>query len=61
VKPGGNFEFEGMVTETLLLGNVATRTGQRLLWDRASMSVADTNADFKTKYISPERRKGWEL
>jgi hypothetical protein len=61
VKPGGNFEFEGMVTETLLLGNVAARTGQRLLWDRANMKVADTNSDFTQKYISPERRKGWEL
>jgi predicted dehydrogenase len=60
-KPGGNFEFEGMVTETLLLGNVAIRTGERLHWDRASMNVAGANADFKTKYISPERRKGWEL
>jgi predicted dehydrogenase len=61
VKPGGNFEFEGLVTETLLLGNVAARSGQRLNWDRASMSVVGTNSDFKTKYISPERRKGWEL
>jgi predicted dehydrogenase len=60
-KPGGNFEFEGMVTETLLLGNVAARTGQRFQWDRSSMTVAGTNTDFKTKYISPERRKGWEL
>jgi predicted dehydrogenase len=61
VKPGGNFEFEGIVTETLLLGNVATQSGQRLNWDRANMKVANTNDDFTKKYISPERRKGWEL
>jgi len=29
-KPGGNFEFSALVTETLLLGNVASRTGQKL-------------------------------
>ena len=59
VKPGGNFEFSGMVTETLLLGNVATRVGQRLDWDRSSMKVA--NSDSAQKLVSPERRTGWEL
>jgi predicted dehydrogenase len=58
-KPGGNFEFEGMVTETLLLGNVAVRTGQKLSWDRASLRV--NNSDFSQNYIRPERRPGWEL
>jgi hypothetical protein len=59
VKPGGNFEFSGMVTETLLLGNVAARTGQKFNWDRASMKVA--NLESAQKMVSPERRKGWEL
>jgi predicted dehydrogenase len=59
VKPGGNFEFSGMVTETLLLGNVATQLGQKLNWDRASLKV--TNAAAADKLIRPERRKGWEL
>ena len=59
VKPGGNFEFSGMVTETLLLGNLATRSAQKLNWDRASLKVA--NADALQKYIRPERRSGWEL
>jgi len=45
----------------LLLGNVATQSGQRLNWDRANMKVANTNEDFTKKFISPERRKGWEL
>jgi hypothetical protein len=58
-KPGGNFEFAGMVTETLLLGNVATRSGQKLNWDRVNMKVV--NADAAQKDIRPERRKGWEL
>ena len=58
VKPGGNFEFEGLVTETLLLGNVAARSGQKLTWDRSNMRV---NSDSAQKQIQPERRKGWEL
>jgi predicted dehydrogenase len=59
VKPGGNFEFEGLVTETLLLGNVAARTGQKLNWDRAGLKV--TNNDWAQKCVRPERRSGWEL
>jgi len=59
VKPGGNFEFSGMVTETLQLGNIASRVGQKFNWDRASMKV--TGLDAAQKMVSPERRKGWEL
>ena len=58
VKPGGNFEFEGLVTETLLLGNVASRSGQKLTWDRSSLKV---NSEVAQKFVQPERRKGWEL
>jgi predicted dehydrogenase len=58
VKPGGNFEFEGMVTETLLLGNVATRAGQKLNWDRVNLKV---NSDSAQKDVQPDRRKGWDL
>ncbi len=58
VKPGGNFEFEGLVTETLLLGNVASRMGQTLTWDRSILSV---NSAVAQKYVKPERRSGWEL
>jgi predicted dehydrogenase len=59
VKPGGNFEFSGKVTETLLLGNIATHAGQKLTWDRANLKVL--NADAAQKLVSPERRRGWEL
>jgi len=58
VKPGGNFEFEGLVTETLLLGNVASRMGQKLSWDRSNLRV---NSDVAQKWVRPERRSGWEL
>jgi predicted dehydrogenase len=59
VKPGGNFQFSGLVTETLLLGNVASRTGQKLNWDRANLKVP--NSEAAQKLVSPERRKRWEL
>jgi hypothetical protein len=58
-KPGGNFEFSGRVTETLLLGNVAILAGQKLDWDRPSLKV--TNSDLAQKFVRPERRSGWEL
>jgi len=58
-KPGGNFEFSGMVTETLLLGNVAVQTGQKLHWDRTNMKVLDSEA--AQRLVRPERRAGWEL
>lgn len=59
VKPGGNFEFSGMVTESLLLGTLAVRTGQKLAWDRANLKVV--NSEAAQKMVAPERRKGWEL
>jgi predicted dehydrogenase len=59
VKPGGSFEFSGMVTETLLLGNLAVRAGEKLNWDRANLKVL--NSDAAQKLVSPERRRGWEL
>jgi predicted dehydrogenase len=59
VKPGGNFEFAGMVTETLLLGNVAARSGQKLNWDRANLKVL--NSDAAQKFVTPERRHRWEI
>jgi predicted dehydrogenase len=58
-RPGGNFGFSGMVTETLQLGNLATRVPGKLNWDPAKLKV--TNSEQAQKYVSPERRKGWEL
>jgi len=59
VKPGGNFEFSGMVTETLQLGNLALRAAQRLEWDRPNLKVLISEA--AQKMVAPERRRGWEL
>jgi predicted dehydrogenase len=58
-KPGANFEFEGMVTETLLLGNVSLRTGRKLIWDRPGLTAA--NVPEAAVYIAPPYRAGWAL
>ncbi|MBV9622771.1 MAG: Gfo/Idh/MocA family oxidoreductase [Acidobacteria bacterium] len=57
-KPGGNFEYEGAVTEALLLGNVAIRAREKLGWDPHNLKVDSESAQ---NYVQPERRKGWEL
>jgi predicted dehydrogenase len=58
-KPGANFEFSGGVAEALLLGNVALRTGGKLLWDADTLKVVnETSAE---QYVRPERRSGWAL
>jgi predicted dehydrogenase len=59
VKPGANFEFSGLVNETLILGNVAVRTGQRLVWDRKDLKAI--NLPAAEQYIRPPRREGWAL
>ncbi len=62
-KTGGgttcNFAYGGALTETVLLGNVAFRTGKRLEWD-AEQGEA-TNAPEAAQYVTREYRKGWEL
>jgi hypothetical protein len=58
-KPGANFEFSGIVTETLSLGCVAQRTGQKLVWDRANLKI--TNIASAQQYVQPECRQGWAL
>jgi predicted dehydrogenase len=57
--PGANFEFASMVTETVLLGNVTVRTGEKLNWDRPSLKV--TNVPSANQYIHSECRQGWSL
>jgi predicted dehydrogenase len=57
--PGANFEFSDLVTETILLGNVALRAGERIVWDRASLKAANTAA--AQGLIRSEYRAGWTL
>jgi len=48
-----SFESAGPITETLLLGNLAIRTGKRLEWDSRRLrvtNVADANRFVRTTY-----------
>ncbi|HEX4592600.1 MAG TPA: Gfo/Idh/MocA family oxidoreductase [Gemmataceae bacterium] len=55
-----NFDFAAMLTETILLGNVAIRlTGQKLAWDGPSLQF--TNNSQANQHLHYEYRKGWTL
>ena len=38
-KPVSNFDVSGPVSETILLGNVALRTGQKIHWNSATLKA----------------------
>jgi predicted dehydrogenase len=55
-----NFDFAAMLTETILLGNIAIRlTGETLVWDGPALKF--TNNAKANQYIHYEYRKGWTL
>ena len=54
-----NFDYSGALTEAVLLGNVAYRTGKRLDWDAATLKA--TNCPEADAYIRKEYRAGWEV
>ena len=54
-----NFDYAGPLTETVLLGVIATKTGKQLQWDAANMHV--TNVPEANEYVRPEYRQGWTL
>ena len=56
---GANFEFSGLVTKALLLGNVALRTRKKLFWDGPNMNV--TNMPEANQYLHCPYRRGWTL
>lgn len=56
--PGANFEMAGMVTEVVLLGNIALRTRERLEWDPENLRI--TNHDGANALLHREYRSGWD-
>ncbi|MFH1718172.1 MAG: Gfo/Idh/MocA family oxidoreductase [Planctomycetota bacterium] len=59
-KPAGsNFEFASLLTEVVLLGNVALKAGKKLYWDGPRMTV--TNAPEANAYLHRPYREGWTL
>jgi predicted dehydrogenase len=53
------FEWAGPLTEIMLLGNIAIRTGKRLEWDGPSMRI--TNDADANKYVKEAYHNGWSL
>lgn len=54
-----NFDYSGALTETVLLGNVAFRTGHPLEWDAEKLRV--TSCRLAQGLIPREYREGWML
>jgi hypothetical protein len=53
------FDYSGPLTETVLLGNVAYRSGETLDWNAAQLkAVGSRRAD---EYIHAHYRSGWSL
>ncbi len=55
----GSFLSLGPISDTVNLGTVALRAGQKVVFDSASAKI--TNADAANQYLVREYRKGWEL
>ena len=54
-----HFDYSGPLTETVLLGNVAYRAGERLQWDPENLKA--TNCPEADRFVRREYRKGWSL
>jgi predicted dehydrogenase len=52
-------DFGAPLTEVMLLGNLALRTGQKIDWDAAAMQAKGNPA--ADELIRREYRKGWEM
>ena len=57
--PYSNFDVAAYLTEIMLLGCVAMRTGKKLEWDGPKMCA--TNAPEASQYVRRKYRKGWSL
>jgi hypothetical protein len=57
--PGSNFEYSVPLSEMVLLGVVAVRTGKRLEWDGKAGKI--TNDPALNKYVEISARDGWKV
>jgi hypothetical protein len=53
------FDYGGPLTETVLLGTLAYRVGQKLEWDPVNLRT--TNSPEANLLIGRENREGWTL
>ncbi len=56
---GCNFDWAALITEFVLLGNIAIRTGQPLTWDAKADRFADS--DQANALLHDPYREGWTL
>ncbi len=56
---GCNFDQAALLTEAVLLGNIAIRTGKSMDYDGRNMRF--TNNDAANDHINPPYRSGWSL
>jgi hypothetical protein len=56
---GCNFQWAGPLTEFVLLGNIALRTGQSLEFDAAARRF--TNSDDANQLLAEDYRAGWSI
>jgi hypothetical protein len=54
-----NFGYGGPLTEVVLLGQVAVRTGEKLHWDAKALKA--TNCAEADRYLRAEYRQGWDV
>lgn len=54
-----NFDYSGALSEAVLLGNVAYRSGKSFAWDGAGLKAVD--CPEAEKFLRKEYRKGWEV
>ena len=53
-----NFDYSGALTETVLLGNVAFRAQQEIVWDPVGLKIA--NDPRANQFLRRDYRKGWD-
>ncbi len=59
-KPSANFDYAGPLTESVLLGCVASLfPNESLDWDSAALKF--TNSEAATKFVKRDYRAGWEI
>ncbi|MFC1761416.1 Gfo/Idh/MocA family protein [Planctomycetota bacterium] len=56
-KPGSNFDYAVPLTETVILGTIAIRSGKRVEYNPQSMTFKDSSLN---SYIKEPVRTGWE-
>lgn len=57
--PGSNFEYSVPLSEMVLLGVIAVKTGKRLEWDAKAGKI--TNDPALNRYVSIKARDGWKV